>query len=377
MTASRLAQAGLGFALALAGGAAAAGERADVLYEALYGEPVAVEGRDLLSGPGRFVGRAVRTQGRLERAKGDATAFAIAVASGRAGLRLEPQAAAALASRGAGWLSRTVEVEGLFYRDATQDAYALRVWRVELQGAARTAGTAAHDESGAPLVSLEQLVYSAGRYDGKLVRVRGAHRGTNVHHDLPDASRRGARDWVLKAGYFAAWVGGREAGLGEAGADADVLLEVVGIPETRDGVVRVAARSVAASEAAPVAVVGRALPTGDAGWAAVPPHVSFVLPGPGEALRPRGHVILQFNKPMDPSRFEASIRMRYERDGAVTARPRLGLDYRDRYRALVLTPDPPPPAGVDVVVEILEGLVDVDGRGLVPEAEPLRFRSGR
>jgi len=62
-------------------------------------------------------------------------------------------------------------------------------------------------------------------------------------------------------------------------------------------------------------------------------------------------MIVQFSEPMDPSRLEAGVRVRYERDGVATGTPEAKVQYRDRYRALVITPEPPPPPGTDVVVE--------------------------
>ena len=41
---------------------------------------------------------------------------------------------------------------------------------------------------------------------------------------------------------------------------------------------------------------------------------------------------------MEPARFEGAFRVRYERAGAVTGVPRVGLEYTDRYRALVVAP---------------------------------------
>lgn len=354
----------------------------DALYAALLGDAQPVEAEKLVDAPGRFVGRAVRTQARLERATNGDPAFELSVGRSRVRLRLEPQAAALLASRADAWLRRPVEVEGFFYREAeaaTEGVYALRAWRVRGLGEPpRPPGVSA-----AVRVTLEALVYGAGSHDGKLVRVSGSYRGSNLQHDLPEPSRKSSRDWVLKDGYFAVWVGEREAQAAEAdldprAADSDLVLEVVGVPTTSKGVVRIAARQVEVSLAPlPGVVVGRALATGDAGWAAVPPHLSFSLPVPGETLRPRGQVVLQFNKPMDPARFEACVRVRYERRGVTSKVPRVRLDYRDRYRALVLTPEPPPPPGSELVVELLDGLVDVDGRALTPPAEPLRFRSAR
>jgi hypothetical protein len=383
----------LGMLFCLSCAAAASGAASvpaeDLFYEALHGEPVPVEAGLLLSAPGRFVGRAVTTRGRLARTEGSPSAFELALGPGAVLLRLEPAAAGMVATTGAE--GRSVEVVGLFYREASgsaQDRYALRAWRVQPTGEgarpphARTADALA--------LTLEQLVYGAGRYDGRLVRVRGRYRGSNVHRDLPPATRKGARDWVLKDGPFAVWVADRGArgegwDLAHGAADADATLEVTGVPSFAKGVVRLAAREVAIS---PVP-----LATADVGArVALPPRVSFAYPIPGQPLRRRGLMIIEFSKSMEAARFEGAVRVRYERAGAVTGVPRVGLEYHDRDRALVVAPDPPPPPDTDVVVDLLEGIIDKDGRGLVPrEAIPdggakrpagvpvdqVRFRSGR
>jgi hypothetical protein len=351
----------------------------DVFYEALFGDPVPVDVRDLLDAPGRFVGRAVRTRGRLESA-GDRAPYSIAGSSGRALLRLEPQAAAVVGSRSDTWVGKTVEAEGLFYRDAEGAAdasYALRAWRVQMTGRGEAPGSPRAD---APLLTLQDLVYGGGRYDRRLVRVRGSYRGANVEGDLPESSRKSARDWVLKDGSFAVWVGGRDApaGLSQAGrVGSDLVLDVVGVATTSGGVVRIAAREVEISLAPSSSANGRARAAGDPGIAEVPPHVSFAYPVEGERLGPRGQVILQFSKDMDPARFEARVRMLYRSAGRETPAPRLSLAYRVRYRALVITPEPRPPRDVDVVVDLLEGIIDVDGRALSQPEPVLRFRSAR
>lgn len=355
---------------------------ADVLYQALHGEPEDVDAGHLLSAPGRFVGRAVRTRGRLERPDAGQHAFELSAGRGRMLLRLEPQAAAMTVAHADAWTGKAVDVEGFFFRDLEdrpEASYVLRAWLVRPAAATRTA--ASRTAAGSSLLTLQDLVYGAGRHDGRLVRVRGAYRGSNVQRDLPEATRKTPRDWVLKDGHFAVWITGREAygggrGREDGGLETGVALEVVGTPTTSRGVVRIAAREVGISPAPPAPAIGRALATGDAGWAAVSPRLSFTYPVPGEPLRRRGQVVLQFNKPMDPSRFEGAVRVRYERDGPALAAPRLAFDYRDRFRALVVTPDPPPPPNTTVVVELGEGIIDVDGRALAPPDEPLRFRRG-
>jgi hypothetical protein len=373
---------------ALGLGAPAAGS--DVLYEALLGTAQPVEPDALMSTPGPYLGRVVRTQGRLEKGATGSGNFELAVGSGRALLKLEPEAASLVLTHAGAWVGRTVEVEGLFHRQAvvaSADVFALRAWHVSPVGGV-AAAELAHGDSGSVL-PLEALVYGGGRYDGTLVRVRGSYRGSNVHDDLPESTRRSQRDWILKDGYFAAWVDGHEPPVRKRDAvrgarpETGLALDVVGIPSTSNGVVRIAAREVHGLPEVSPAVMSRALSTDKA---AVPPRVSFAFPVAGQALSPRGHMIVQFSKPMDPARLERGVMVHFERDGLLAGLPSLKFDYRDCQRVLVITPDPPPPPLSDVVVDFLDAVVDVDGRRLVagtkqegaPEGvvERIRFQRG-
>jgi hypothetical protein len=133
--------------------------------------------------------------------------------------------------------------------------------------------------------------------------------------------------------------------------------------------VRIAARGVGLVGDAG-ADASSALPTPrNAGGPGVSPTLTFAYPVPGELLRRGAGMILQFSKPLDPPSLEGRIRVRYERAGADTAAPRVVYRYRGRNRALLVTPDPAPPPSTDVVVELLEGIIDVDGRGLAPSPE--------
>ena len=371
---------------------AAAPTPTDEFYAALHGEPERVESSLLVGAPGRFVGRAVRTRGTLHTLDADALAFTIGLGGTRARLHLEPEAKAILVARAAAWDGHGVEVDGLFYRDAGEGAgssYALRAWNVRpTEASLRAAEAPAAD---AAVVSLEQLVYGARRYDGKVVRVRGAYRGANRHRDLPETTRRAKQDWVIKDGYFAAWVTGLEA-RGErwdltrrSSQDAEAVVEVIGVPATAGGVVRIAAKRVALSLESDLGAAAALATPRDAGIDAVSPRLSFAFPVRGETLRPRGQMILQFSKPLDPKSLESRLRVRYERAGAGDTTPAIVHHYRDRNRAVVLLPDPPPPAGTEVVVELLEGIIDVDGRALAAQSgasaeggivDRVRFRSG-
>ena len=199
------------------------------------------------------------------------------------------------------------------------------------------------------------------------MRVRGAYRGPNRHRDLPEATRKGGNDWVLKDGYFAAWVTGKDP-RGEgwdltraASADADATVEIAGVPATVGGVVRISAREVSLY-LGPEGGVALAAPR-TAGAEATPPRVAFAYPVPGETLDPRRPMIIQFSKPLDPRSLESRVRVRYGTGGAPVAD--VAHDYRERARALVVSPQPPPPPGTEIVVELMEGIIDIDGRALV------------
>lgn len=363
----------------------------DVLYSALLGEPQDVDPEALITAPGRFVGQAVRTRGRLTTVDAGASRFDLMIGKTRVLLRLEPEARAVVAARSAGWEGAPVTIEGFFYRETGADAtspYALRAWLV--WPVAETAVRAAPPRDDAR-VSLQDLVYGAGRYDGRVVRVRGSYRGSNRHADLPERTRKGRGDWVIKDGYFAAWITGRDArgdgwDLSRRSSDTDAVVDVVGVPTTAAGVVRIVAREVEMS----TDFVGGALAQPrDAGLQSVSPRVTFAWPIPGETLRERGQMVLQFSKPLDPQSLEGRVRIRYPGSNAPSAP--VSYEYRQRYRALVVSPEPAPPRGADVVVELLEGIIDVDGRALTVRAmatergetvsdaavvDAVRFRSG-
>jgi hypothetical protein len=93
------------------------------------------------------------------------------------------------------------------------------------------------------LTGLRAVVAAAGAEQGRLVRVRGRFRGRNLFQDLPEASRRNARDWVLSDQGAALWVTGR-APKGEGfsldpdqRSATDKWVEVEGKVDARDGVV--------------------------------------------------------------------------------------------------------------------------------------------
>ena len=310
--------------------------------------------------------------GLLTAAEGSPASFELAIGRSRVLLRLEPETTAVVAARSADWAGQPVVVEGLFYREADVDgsggSYALRAWLVRpVKDPPRPAEPPTAEGT---RVSLQDLVYGSGRYDGRLIRVRGSYRGSNRHADLPERTRKGRSDWVIKDGYFAAWVTGREARganwdlASRSSSASDAVVEIVGVPTTSGGVVRIQAREV---ELSSEFVGGAFAQPRDAGLQAVSPRVSFAWPIPGDPLRRRGQMILQFSKPLDPPSLEGRVRVRY--GGGAMPAPGVTYEYRQRYRALVVLPDPPPPPGTEVMVELLEGIIDIDGRALAPALE--------
>ena len=189
----------------------------------------------------------------------------------------------------------TVRVVGLFYREMGADParpFALRAWYVAPVDAPRAAAPKRAIDARA--VSLQELVYGSGRYDGQLVRVRGTYRGANRDADLPEKTRKGRGDWVIKDGLFAIWISGRKP-KGDGFAldtglkrDTGKWLEVVGRPETRNGVTYLRAVRVSLG-AQPSASAPAQLPSPPPERPKVPPVVVFAIPLDGEVeVRRRG-----------------------------------------------------------------------------------------
>jgi hypothetical protein len=99
-------------------------------------------------------------------------------------------------------------------------------------------------------LSLESLVFSQGRLDNQKIRVYGQFRGRNLYQDLPPKSERSPLDWVIKDGAAAVWVVGKSPKGSGFSLDATLRsdtgrwLEVIGKPETANGVVYIRAQSV-------------------------------------------------------------------------------------------------------------------------------------
>jgi len=354
----------------------------DSLQQALYGIPREATVRELLESPADFEGRAVKVRGRLARAA-ERGQFRLETEGGP--LALDPVATIAARVRAGAprWIGQDVELVGVFLRDrAVEDAAAerkflLRFW----QYAAPTPPPATSPD--VPRLSLQQLVYDGGKSDGKTVKVVGQFRGSNLRGDLPPATRRGTQDWVLKDDFYAVWITGRTAS-GEGFAldplslaDQENWVEVIGRPVTRQGITYLEAQRVSLTEP-PDGAAAFSAPAHQA-LASVAPAIVFTLPVNGEDGAPADvRLVVQFNKSMDSASFTGRVRLRPV--DASEGPEEIKIAYDENKHALVVEPSRPLPPGRELVLELMDGIIDVHGRALSggtgASLEAVRFRVG-
>ncbi len=353
------------------------------LQRALYGPPRAATVEDVLATPADYEGRAVSLRGRFTRGR---TRDQYQIGAEPQALRIAPASviAARVRARAGGWDGQDVEVVGVLLRDRRDEGdarrYLLRFW--QYHGPTPPARATVD----APAMSLEDLVYSGGKADGKLVKVVGQFRGSNLHGDLPPVSRLHESDWVLKDAFYAVWIRGHgPEGDGfeldpMAIEDQENWVEVVGRPDTKDGITYLKAQAVGLADA-PQGAAARSTPARNA-LASIPPAVVFTLPVDGEEGAPADvRLVVQFNKSMDERSFAGRVRLRMAE--AADSPEDVRLAYDEAKHALVVEPARPLPAGRELVLELMEGIIDVHGLALVKgpasgdgAVEALRFRVG-
>jgi len=388
---------GAGLALALLVAHPALSQQEDPVnrYEMLYGTPVDVSLSDLVQNPMAYSNRAVRTTGRLEMSpsvQSRRTYMLVDSAVDIALLQPVPEIGAEFESDAMQFLGRQTQITGLVQElsgglgNPNQPRIAITFWQF----------MGPPEEVKGPLkfvdVSLESLVSRPGREDGKTVRVVGKFRGRNLYGDLPARSERASGDWVIKDDLYAVWVSGRKPKGSGWELDANLKrdtgkwIEVIGKPETRNGVTYV--------RAAQVRITDPPRPTADAAppppppeRPKVPPVVVFALPLDGEGEVPSdSRFVVQFNKDMDEATFKGHVMLRY-------AGPRLPgdrqfdgikLTYDQGRRALTIDPGDVLRPGRQIELMLLPGIADIDGLTLVPRpgqqvdeaVDVLRFRTG-
>ena len=388
---------GAGLALALFVAPPAFTQQEDPVnrYEMLYGTPVDVSLSDLVQNPMAYSNRAVRTTGRLEMSPNmqqRRTYILADSAVDTALLQPVPEISAEFESDAMQFLGRQTQITGLVQElsgslgDPTQPRIGITFWQF----------MGPPEEVKGPLkfvdVSLESLVSRPGREDGKTVRVVGKFRGRNLYGDLPARSERASGDWVIKDDLYAVWVSGRKPkGSGwELDAslkrDTGKWIEVIGRPETRNGVTYV--------RAAQVRITDPPRPTADAAppppppeRPKVPPVVVFALPLDGEGEVPSdSRFVVQFNKDMDEATFKGHVMLRYAGPTLPGDRQFDGikLTYDQGRRALTVDPGDVLRPGRQIELMLLPGISDIDGLTLIPRpgkqvddaVDVLRFRTG-
>lgn len=353
---------------------------AAMLREVLQGRPEDTTVQELLNEPGAFVNGPVRVRARLGRSP---SGEGLRLEEEEASLAVVPEASAeARLGVAVAWLGQDVEVVGRLRRAAEQapgtsgGEYYLQAWEcIGPEAAASATGTP---------VDLSALLSRMGELEGEVVRVVGRFRGRNLFGDLPPRSQRGPNDWVIKSERAAVWITGHKPG-GEGWAldlessSASEWLEVVGRTRVRNGVAYLQAANVAlvppprGARVVPPRKLLSSSPT-------EPPSVVFCLPLEGELLGPTTRVIVQFDRNMDEESFRGRVRLREDGGSEVAVR----LNYDESRRSLVISPLRPPPPGRRLQVQLLPGIVDVDGVPLAPRpgrtaqgdvVEALRFGS--
>jgi Big-like domain-containing protein len=386
---------GLALALFVAHPAFSQQDDAANRYEMLYGTPVDVSLSDLVQNPMAYSNRAVRTTGRLEMSPSIQNRRTYILADSAVDTALVqpvPEMAAEFESDAMRFLGRQTQITGLVQElsgalgNPNQPRIGITFWQF----------MGPPEEVKGPLkfvdVSLESLVSRPGKVDGQTVRVVGKFRGRNLYGDLPSRSERASGDWVIKDDLYAVWVSGRKPKGSGWELDANLKrdtgkwIEVIGKPETRNGVTYV--------RAAQVRITDPPRPTADAAppppppeRPKVPPVVVFALPLDGEGEVPSdSRFIVQFNKDMDEATFNGHVMLRYS--GPTLPGDRqfdgLKLTYDQGRRALTVDPGDVLRPGRQIELMLLPGIADVDGLTLVPRpgqqvdgaVDVLRFRTG-
>jgi hypothetical protein len=332
---------------------------AAVLREALFGRPVEAAIGDVLEAPTTFLGKAVRLRGRLDVPEGKAE---YRLVDGDQSVVVVPDAELVpfFKSKVADWKGQDVEVVGAFGRgEAAEPGHVVSFWDC-------TASKAESVAAKGKRATLAALFAAPNAWLGETVRVVGKFRGRDLFGDFPQGARSGG-DWVIKDDRYALWVIGRPAGAGfaldpTAVADTHAWVEVVGQPVVRSRRLSLRARSVALVPPPPGA---RVVPPRRLVGRQFPPAVVFSLPLDGEAVTPDTRFVIQFSKQMNEESFAGRVRLRYA-DQTEGGDFRVTAGYDDARRSLVVDPGTPLVASQLLEIQLLPGILDIDGMALVP-----------
>lgn len=347
--------------------------------EAQYGKPIDVSLSDLALNPEQYRERAVRTKGRLQTSFESRDNYTLSEAGSEALIMPVSDVRVVFDDESRKWLGQEIEITGVVTGNLASSA-------VGMQGRATVVitfwGFTGPDERDTkerkgPVaeVSLESLLSSPGRNDGKTVRVFGQFRGRNLYGDLPSRSQASSDDFVIKDDLFAVWVSGKKPkGSGWAldaslKRDTGKWMEVVGRVETRSGVVYIRASEVKLSSGKTASAQPAQPPPPPPERPKVAPVVVFALPLDGDAEVARdSRFVVQFSKDMDEATFSGHVVFRYA--GPVLPGDRvfdgMKLTYDAGRRALTVDPGDLLRPGRQIELILLPGIIDIDGLPLTP-----------
>ena len=231
-----------------------------------------------------------------------------------------------------------------------------------------------------PAPGLRAIALAPDRYANRDVTVTGRFRGRNLYGDLPSPLNRSKWDFVLQSADAAVWTSGLEPrGQGfnlDPGRRVDTgkWLSVTGTVRTEGSAVWIEAKSLELSEAPQeVAVDLDVIPV----TKAPPPTVIFSAPVADETAVERNTAVrIQFSWDMDGRSFRDRVRVAYTgpSQGKPPAPPQFTATYNEGSRGLLIKFAAPLEPFQTIRVELVEGIVAVDGQPLGPWS--LSFSTG-
>ena len=341
--------------------------------DSIFGLQVDLPLEELIANDADFEGASVRTRGTL----GVASRGRYELREGTLAVVLLPSPATVqlLASKASEWRGQEMQISGVFSRaqgrsnekrSENAPRFVIAVSSIE--------PTSGEYSGPARQISIQALTTTPPA-NGELVRVVGRYRGENWYGDLPNSSRRGLGDWVIKDGLFALWVTGRRSDrdgstLGmNATRDSRLWLAVTGTVEERKGMVYLKARRIELTP--PPDTGGQVISTLTSRRPLVPADIAFLAPVSGvEPATTDQQFLVRFTKPMDESTLRDRVKVRYA-DLPDAALPRTSVTYyAERMFSIMVDPGEALQLGRTVELVLLPGIKDADGLPLASSTDP-------
>ena len=219
--------------------------------------------------------------------------------------------------------------------------------------------------------TLRAIALSPNEYEGREVKVVGRFKGRNLYGEVPQALGKDKWDFVLQSADGALWVTGvRPRGKGfdlDPGARVDTgrWLEVKGTVERSGNLVYIRGTAVQESSAQSEPVAEVVMPERPV---LPPPEVIFSAPVQNDDGVERSTVVrVQFSRDVDPKTIANVIRVAYVDAPADAPKPPgFTVRYNDPAHALEIRFAQPLERFQKVRVELLEGVVALDGQPVKP-----------